>query len=195
MKKQLFSCIFAVFLAASLSVPALAESTTEVNNKPSAEGGNSTVVIEGNISPTLLTANITLSSAFSILPNEADKAKRFVTPEISVENTSTVPINVKMLSFKPTADAPQIVKQDTYTDQQWERLGLADSKSKIALGLTSGIDTDFWLKLVSEDQSQALKHLYAGESFKTKLQAKHGLTWDQSYTYIYDMVLELSLDA
>jgi hypothetical protein len=185
MKKILsLTVIFTVLLTGTV----YAENKTTIDNV-----GNNSVVVSGTVEPTIVSADVTLSGAFAIKPNEADTTKRFISPTIKIVNTSVVPLKVTAVSLKHRDEAPTVVAPNKFTEEQWSKLGINETKSNIALGLESPSFTSFWFAEESTQTPTELKQLYAGEELDMTLQSKHGLAWSKGKQINYDLVFELEM--
>lgn len=195
--KKLVSILLALVMLCCITVPALADSQEDLP-LPTAypaqpvDGDPSTVSLYGTVEPSILSAEVTLSSYFLIDPNAALDS-RFISPDLTVKNTSTMPIDVSAVSMKATGTAPKVVEQDKYTQDQWDKLGTADTHANIALGLTGGEAGDFWFTAEDSQAKNPVAELDSQENIALGLQCKHGLSWAEAENFKYEMVFELSI--
>lgn len=150
--------------------------------------------IYGMVDPAILSAEVTLSAYFHIAPN-APEGERFISPDITVKNTSTMPIYVDAAGMTATGDAPKVVARDKYTDQEWSRLGASETVAYIALGLTGTPSAGDFYFTGEESQSPVRidENLLSQNTDVLGLQAKFGLSWPAAQSYKYELVFALGL--
>lgn len=195
--KKLVSVVLALTILCCLTVPALADPLDELplpTAYPAQPVGGvpSMVRVYGTVEPSILSAEVTLSSYFLIDPNAAQDS-RFVSPNLAVKNTSTMPIEVSALSMKATGDAPKVVTVDKFSQAEWDKLGTADTHANIALGLTGGKSGSFWFGAENSQTGTAVAGLDSQGSISLGLQCKHGLSWACAENFKYEMVFELAV--
>lgn len=195
--KKLASFVVALIVLCCMAAPALADSKDDLplpTTYPAQpiDGDPSTVSLYGTVEPSILSAEVTLSTYFLIDPN-AEPDSRFVSPNLAVKNTSTMPIVVSAVSMKATGTAPKVVNNAKYTQDQWDKLGTADTHSFIALGLTGGKSGDFWFGAEDSQVKTPVAGLDSKESITLGLQCRHGLSWAQAENFKYEMVFELAI--
>lgn len=156
------------------------------------DADNDIAYIYGTVDPAILSAEVTLSTFFHIDPN-APEGERFTSPEMTIRNTATMPISVSAVSFKATGEAPRVVPPTRFTDTEWSELGLADTKTNIALGFTGAKTGDFFFDAEDEQDARTLGVLESEETMSMGLQSKFGLTWDKPYVFKYESVFSLAL--
>ncbi|WMJ24312.1 hypothetical protein RBG61_06505 [Paludicola sp. MB14-C6] len=165
-----------------------AETKTTIDNL-----GNNTVAITGIVEPTIVSADVTLTGAFAIKPNETDLTKRFISPTMKVVNTSVVPLKVTAVSLKHVNESPAVVSSTKYTDEQWKTLGVTETQKNIALGLMGTNITPFWFADEATQKPTNLLELKSGQELDMTLQAKHGLSWAKGKQLDYELVFELEM--
>ncbi len=195
--KKLISLALAIVALCCFSAPAFADQPVDLP-LPTAyapqpvDDDQSTVSLYGMVEPSILSAEVTLSTYFTIDPNAAP-GSRFVSPSMSIKNTSTMPIEVSALSMKATGDAPKVVAFDKYTLAQWDTLGTADTHANIALGLTGVEAGDFWFAAEATQVESPVTGLDSQESTALGLQCRHGLSWAEVENFKYELVFELAI--
>lgn len=158
------------------------------------DADNQVVPVYGTVDASIVSAEVTLSSYFHIDPNAAEGA-RFTSPEMTIKNTSTMPIYVDAVSLKATGDAPKVVAHDKYTDEEWSKLGIADTAANIALGLT-GAPTAGDFFFAAEDEQAPIRldeKLIQGDTDSLGLQAKFGLSWPQAENFKYELTFAIGI--
>lgn len=148
--------------------------------------------IYGRVEPSVISAEVTLSSYFHVDPNAAED-ERFISPDITVTNTSTMPIEVNVAGMKATGAAPKVVAVDKYTDEQWSQLTATETKENIALGLSLDEETVYWFPGEPEQTPANLKRLDSHETMTMALKGKHGLSWPQPENFKYQLIFLLDL--
>ncbi|WMJ22708.1 hypothetical protein RBG61_12010 [Paludicola sp. MB14-C6] len=181
-------CLTLVGSILASSTAYAAETKTKIDNM-----GNNTVAITGIVEPTIVSADVTLTGAFAIKPNETDAAQRFISPTMKVVNTSVVPLKVTAVSLKHVNESPAVVSNTKYTDEQWKTLGVTETQSNIALGLLGANITPFWFADEAAQKPTNLLDLKSGQELDMTLQAKHGLSWAKGKQLDYELVFELEM--
>jgi opacity protein-like surface antigen len=194
--KTIVSLVVALVALMSCSLVALADDPVlpDYPDTTTVDDENQTVPVYGTVDASIVSAEVTLSSCFHIDPNAAE-GERFVSPDMTIENTSTMPIFVDAVSLKATGDAPKVVADDKYSDEEWSKLGIADTAANIALGLT-GAPTAGDFFFAAEDEQDAVRlneKLIQGESDVLGLQAKFGLSWPAARTFKYELVFAIGI--
>ncbi len=155
--------------------------------------GNNKVIIMGTVEPTIVSADVTLTGAFAIKPNESDPTKRFISSTVKVRNTSVVPLKISAVSLKHVGESPSVVSNTKFTEEQWKGIGIADTQSNIALGLIGDDIQSFWFVDETNQAPQNLAQIKAGQEMNMSLQAKHGLSWTKGKQIDYELVFELEM--
>ena len=151
------------------------------------------VSISGVVEPSMVSAEVALNACFVINPNAINPGSRFISPVIRVKNTSSMPVVISILSCRAAGNAPKIVDPDLFRLDQWAKLGSADSKRFISLGMQGVKCGSFWF---GDELNQAPKPLgvySAGEMSDYSLQAYHGLAWKEQENFRYMMIFEIRL--
>lgn len=149
--------------------------------------------IYGSVEPSIVSAEVALNTFFVIEPNATEADSRFISPVMRVRNLSSMPVEISILSCKATGNAPQIVAPDTFTPEQWLKLGLAESKSIISLGLKGSRNGSFWFDDEASQEGNTLGIFAAGEELDYTLQARFGLVWKEQENFKYNLVFEIRL--
>jgi hypothetical protein len=195
--KKLVSFILVLVALCCITVPAFAE-PPDVLPLPTAydpqpiDNDLPTVSLYGTVEASILSAEVTLSTYFTIDPNVALDS-RFVSPSLTIKNTSTMPIEVSALSMKATGIAPKVVAVDKYSQEEWDTLGTADTHANIAIGLTGAEAGDFWFAEEEAQEDTPVAGLDSQESAALGMQCKHGLSWAEAENFKYEMVFELAI--
>ena len=150
---------------------------------------NGVVSICGAVESSMVSAEVAFNACFVINPNAVGAGARFISPLIRIRNTSPVPVEIHILSCRATGTAPKIVSPDAYTLEQWLKLGSADSKQVIALGLKNDNGGNFWFG----NEEQQLGTFSPGEASDFVMQARFGLAWEEQENFKYEMVFEVRL--
>jgi hypothetical protein len=153
----------------------------------------SAVQILGAVEPAMVSSEVTLNACFVINPNATEESERFIAPVIRIRNTSPMPVELSILSCTAAGDAPKVVRPDTYSLDQWMKLGAADSKRFIALGLESVRNDGFWFEDESSQESHPLGKFSADEASDYVIQAIFGFAWKEQENFRYDMIYEIRL--
>ena len=195
--KKLISIVLALVALCCFATPAFADPPADlplptIYAPQPVDDDQSTVSLYGTVEPSILSAEVTLSTYFAIDPNAAADS-RFVSPSMTIKNTSTMPIEVSALSMKATGEAPKVVPFDKYTQAQWDTLGTADTHANIALGLTGVEAGDFWFEAEAIQDETPVAGLDSQESTELGLQCRHGLSWAEAENFKYEMVFELAI--
>ena len=158
----------------------------------SAEGTDgATVTIEGTINPATVTISAPLTVSFSIDPN-AEESQRFVSAPFTVINNSNAPVIVKMNRIRKTQTGTMtVVAPDEY--QNWSDLNIAESETKIALGINDGTE-NIWSPAEENSVDNAEGTQFIGnESKEFHLIAKHGLAFSQAFVTTFELILSCEL--
>lgn len=180
------------------------DAAQKVDNKTT--GGNQTVDIFGQVKATTVSAEITLTSYFSIDPNQATEADMFKSPTMKIKNTSNAPITITAKSIAGVStDAPDVVYA---ADRDWASLGKTDTESEIQLGIKEDGVATKWFKDTSNTPSgttDAEKSEFQIAKLEAKgnadskdakdfaLDAKFGRAWSKALNAKYEMTVELAL--
>lgn len=159
----------------------------------SLSSGDSVFSILGSAEPSIVSAEVTLSTCFVINPNAEDIRSRFISPTISIRNMSTMPVGISILSCKATGSAPKIVSPDTYSQDEWSKLGFVGSMKYISLGLSGSKSGSFWFGDEASQQEQSIGVFSAGEEADYLLQARFGLAWKEPENLKYDLIFEIRM--
>jgi len=166
-----------------------------------ADTSNTTVT--GTIQPTIITFTISLSVSFTINPNGATPATRFIAPNIAVQNGCNAPIKVEVSNFVSAGGSPHVftdVLPAEFTN--WDNLGRTDSEGKIALALKATTPAE-WKNLVSATNVYAktiqlgtpilIGEVDPATTAHLTLDASHGLTFGSTLTSTYLVTWLISL--
>lgn len=171
----------------------------------SQQGGvlSTNATIDGSIAATNIVIEHPLNVAYTLDPTKSGYDS-FVSGALTVKNDTIVPVDVTIESIaadKTTGTGIlnfTDISPITYSDAQWAALGLADSKSKIAIALNTDY-TQGWLnqgartQTYATDGTQEIGTLATGSSADFTVSAKHGMSFDGSYTSQHDVVFEFNL--
>ena len=193
--KRTLTILMAVMAIFSISaVTALADNTTT-------EGTGdvtSTVLVEGSISPLMISVTHTATVAYSIDPNTGSTSD-IIAPDIMLVNNTLVPINVTVQSLSSSTGGTIQFADVAVTDRDWANLNKADSKEFIALGIEIQ-DTMEWNTGYNENTYYAADGvpilfgtLNNNAMGSLSLVAEHGLAFDQTYTAMHNLVFMFNL--
>ncbi len=154
--KKACSILAALSIAGAMAVPAFA-AEYPVNES------DSIIPISGEIRVTTLAAVVPVSSSFVIDANQAE-GSRFISPNLSVQNKTSAPIDVYGVSMKSKdAASPKVVAQDANAD--WDNINTVKAESEIAFAIIDGDKTSHWFKAEAD---QAAEKLFSVDSEGTE---------------------------
>lgn len=118
-----------------------------------------------------------------------------MSPVITVKNDCNAPITLYTIGLKATGNAPKVVSNNKYTDDEWKQLNRTRTHANIALGLqdSGGAEINMWFADESAQEVVTLCDIpYQGHQ-KMKLHSKFGRAWDGGESYKYSMTLKIGL--
>lgn len=86
-----------------------------------------------------------------------------------------------------------MVSPAKFSDVEWGTLGLADTKTNIAMGYTGSPTGDFFFPADEQQSERLLGILDSQQAMSLGLQAKFGLSWDKPQNFKYESVFSLGL--
>jgi len=110
-------------------------------SNPNISGQITTVI--GTFNSTTIDVSIPAVNSFTFNPN----TNYFNVQNIQINNNTSAPVyaSVKQIAISPTSEwIPSLISPTTYTDNGWNNLSQADTKSKVALGILA-ISNSNWL--------------------------------------------------
>lgn len=194
--KKLFSLIIAAVVLAATTAIAFAADPVMPDQDGNISIGKDeiTIGIEGRVEPITLAATCNISTYLSIDPNQPETGQ-FVSPVITVKNDCNAPITLYAVGLKATGNAPKVVANDMYTDDEWKQLNRTQTHANIALGLidAGGSNINMWFAEESAQQTITLCSIPFQGQQKMRLQAKFGRAWDGGESFKYSMTLKIGL--
>jgi hypothetical protein len=89
----------------------------------------------------------------------------------------------------PYGNAPEIVGKD---DKAWESLTVSETRRYISLGL-AGNGLDLWLDAQNREIPHSLGMIPIGSTAAYALQGRFGYAWEQAESFLYGMVIKVSI--
>lgn len=172
--------------------------TFELLTESTGDGNlETTIQVDGSITATTISVTHSTSVSYAIDPNKGENA--FISPNIKITNNSIAPINVTVKSITSAAGGTLQFTDVAANAQTWNSLNLSDSKTYIALGIqinnpagwTSGYASG--TRYAVDTGDMLFGSLQPDTTGEMALVANHGLSFDQSYIAMHDLVFIFDL--
>lgn len=119
-----------------------------------------------------------------------DAERLFHAEDAQILSNCPAPLDVTILSYNKSDNAPDLVAPDKYTDEEWNNLGKFATRNNLGLML-NGIDLSI--------QNEKLGHLFSAfedeQTFDISLSAKYGKAWNntEDISFTYNIVFEFMI--
>ena len=165
--------------------------------------------IVGTVQPLMISAVVPTIVVFEINPNKPafyktnitqDENKAFTTAEFSFTNGCNAPLTFSVSAIAASGEAPEIVKTDAFTDDEWKNLNKTQTTGNIAFGFTLP-EPDEWQAVDHADAwftplaTLSLGDVVGHSTAKASLKAKYGMSWGNpsASTIIYEVAYGVAI--
>lgn len=114
----------------------------------------------------------------------------FHAPDAEIVSNFAAPLEITIIDVNKSENAPTLVAPDTYTDEEWNNLGVSNTQSKLAL-LVNGYDISTNGNKIGELRSAFVDT----QTMNLSLTAKYGKAWNntEDVNFTYNLVFEFAM--
>lgn len=119
-----------------------------------------------------------------------DTERLFHAPDAEIVSNFAAPLEITIIDVNKSENAPTLVAPDTYTDDEWNNLGVSNTQSKLAL-LVNGYDISTNGNKIGELRSAFVDT----QTMNLSLTAKYGKAWNntEDVNFTYNLVFEFAM--
>lgn len=119
-----------------------------------------------------------------------DTERLFHAPDAEIVSNFAAPLEITIIDVNKSENAPTLVAPDTYTDEEWNNLGVSNTQSKLAL-LVNGYDISTNGNKIGELRSAFVDT----QTMNLSLTAKYGKAWNntEDINFTYNLVFEFAM--
>ena len=119
-----------------------------------------------------------------------DTERLFHAPDAEIVSNFEAPLEITIIDVNKSENAPTLVAPDTYTDDEWNNLGVSNTQSKLAL-LVNGYDISTNGNKIGELRSAFVDT----QTMNLSLTAKYGKAWNntEDVNFTYNLVFEFAM--
>lgn len=203
-KKKLLSALLSTAACLSLMCGTAFAAEGQTDLTGDAEATSTTTTITGPITPVQLKAAVPTNIAFAIDPNQAANYSEtpgdaFTSPTFKFNNLCNAPLSFSVSSITAKDNAPAIVEESTFTDEEWKALSSSQTKSNLALGYVLENTADWHqegnaAQFFQPSTSLSLGRLNGQSEGSAHLMAKYGMAWPSDMNQIvYDVIYKVAI--